>query len=130
MAGTLSSSGHRDLFPEFCASPVAPQRTQTSRQSCEQDGQSGFTTADFTYSNLLFASGPITATPELEARSLPSPPAPTGLPFTASASTNFADTVTLTGVLITDANGNPAIASTLAMPCPNHRLFLFVLECA
>jgi hypothetical protein len=113
VAGTLNSSGNPDLLPEFCASLVIPQGTGTNTQSCEQYGQSGFTTADFTYSNLLFGSGPITPTLELDALVATLFPPPTGSLLTASASANFADTVTLTDILITDANGNPIPGITL-----------------
>jgi hypothetical protein len=109
--GTLSSSGSADLAPEFCADLVIPQGTGTNTLSCEQSG--GDTTLDLTYSNLYFGSGPITPTLELDAVVATLYPTPSGPAFSATASADFADTVTLTDILITGANGNPIPGITL-----------------
>jgi hypothetical protein len=111
VSGTLTSSGNPDLTPEFCASLELPQGTGTFTQTCEQS--SGTNIVDLTYSHLLFGSGPITPTLELDALVNPLHPTPTGPAFTASASADYADTVTLTDVLITDANGIPIPGITL-----------------
>jgi hypothetical protein len=109
--GTLNSSGNADLAPEFCADLVIPQGTGTNTLSCEKSG--GTTTIDLTYSNLYFGSGPITPTLELDAVVATLYPTPTGAPFSASAAADFADTVTLTDILITGPNGKPIPGITL-----------------
>jgi len=119
VAGSLSSNSP-SLTAEFCANLSLPQGTANLQTQCEQNGKSGQSLNTFTLSYAeLFGSGPITTTLTLQAfdyaNGIYATAAPMGTPLiSGTATANFGDTITLTDILITNADGAPIPGITLA----------------
>lgn len=109
--GTVMASDESDFYAELCVSLNLPQGSGTITSYCVQPGQTIPPSFMLTYSGLSFGTQ-ITPTIKIEAHGGVNPLFPNQVGtaadtiVNASVDVDFASTVTLTSVLVTDSQGN------------------------
>ena len=117
--GTLTASDQSDFSANFCASVFIPEGVATSTSYCLAPGQTVPDAFTLTYSDLQFGA-PVTPTITVEALGVVFglDPILVGTAddtiLNADVNVDFASTVELTSVLITDANGTPIPGVTIS----------------
>jgi hypothetical protein len=117
--GTLDSSDESLFQPSFCTSIFLPQGVGTETSYCLSPGQTVPSSFTLTYADLPFGQ-PIDPTLLISAYGLiyPIDPDQVGGPddtiINGNMNVDFGSTVTLTDLLVTDANGNPIPDVTLS----------------
>jgi hypothetical protein len=110
--GTLSTTDPALFTPTFCTSVLLPQGVAANPAACASPGQTVPSTIDLSYDGLPFGL-PIDPTIDIQATGLVTPifaadiPSIGGSVMSGGLTVNFADTVHLQSLLVTDANGNP-----------------------